>query len=116
MDELLERIEEALADPEFGSKAAKIRDVEAFKALFAERGIELSDEVAQGAIDKMVSIENGEELSAEDLDLVAGGGLGKKLSGHALIWGCTAAGAALGGPGGAVVGGVFGTYLACKYC
>lgn len=70
-------INEALKDETFIEKLAGAENKEQFAEIFRqEKGIELEAEAAQAAFNKIESIKKGEELSAEDLENVAGGFMG----------------------------------------
>ena len=67
-------IDEALADETFAKKLYGAENTEEFQALFRkEKGIEIDDEIAQDAFEKIVTVRNGGELAVEDLEDVAGG-------------------------------------------
>ena len=67
-------IDEAMEDEAFVTKLAAAESKEQIKELFQqEKGITLEDEAAQAAFDKAENIRNGGELTAEDLENVAGG-------------------------------------------
>ena len=70
----LNSIDEALADEAFVAKLAKAESKEEFQALFqSEKGIEIEDDSAKAAFEKVRNVREGGELSAEDLENVAGG-------------------------------------------
>lgn len=109
----LNSIDEALADEAFVEKLAKAESKEQFRTLFLnEKGIELEDEAAQAAFDKIENIKNGGELSAEDLEEVAGGSLlGSFMQAGAATgasWGTQLWGAGFG----TLLGGVVGARIA----
>ena len=101
-------IDEAMQDDEFTAKLAQAADAAEIKAIFLARGIEIDDVTAEAAFAKMESIARGDELTAEDLELVAGGCKNCYYS-------CTLAGAALGGlvggPGGIIIGAAVGSII-----
>ena len=73
-DNYFKSIDEAMEDEAFVGKLAKAESKEQIQALFLqEKGITLEDEAAQAAFDKAENIRNGGELTAEDLENVAGG-------------------------------------------
>lgn len=74
------KLEAILKDSEFSAKAAELTTMEELQALIASYGLDLSiEEVAyfcELVAKEKERVENGgEELSAEDLDDVAGGGV-----------------------------------------
>ena len=107
-EKMMIEIDEALKDEEFVGKLAEAGDIAEFKAIFLTKGIEIDDEIAQAAMAKMEAIRNGAELTAEDLEMVAGGC--KKCY---LIYtvGGAVVGGFIGGAYGAVVGGCIGSYI-----
>jgi hypothetical protein len=79
-EQVLNSIDEALADEAFVEKLAKAESKEQFRTLFLnEKGIELEDEDVQEAFDKLEYVRNGGELSAEDLEDASGGRRGWSL-------------------------------------
>lgn len=108
-EQLLTQMDEALEDQSFVDELARAADAAGIKASFQARGIEIDDAAAEAAFDKMSRVLGGEELSVEDLELVAGGCRG-------CVAFCTLAGAALGavgGPGGMLVGAAVGFTIGC---
>lgn len=83
--------------------------IEELKKLFAENGLVLDDDLAQVMFAKMTSIKNGDELTPEELEFVAGGKVNWKrvlYSAATLV----VAGAATGNPA------VFGLGCAAAVC
>ncbi len=111
-EEKLNRINDAIEDEAFAAKVKNAQNANEIKALFLERGIEVDDEFARGAYEKMEDLKNGGELTAEELEMVSGG---KKKSGFNwwlhCVFGAVVGGAAAGGPGGAVAGAIVGTII-----
>lgn len=70
----IEKIEEALKDDAFAARVADMTSVEEVKALFAEKNIELEDEIAEAVISKLENYKTTGELEEEDLAMVSGGG------------------------------------------
>ena len=101
-------IDEAMQDNEFTAKLAQAADAAEIKAVFLARGIEIDDVTAEAAFAKMESIARGDELTAEDLELVAGGC--KSCYFNCLIGGA-ALGALVGGVPGAVIGASVGSII-----
>lgn len=66
-------IDEALKDGDFCNKLAETTRAAEIKALFLEKGIEVDDELANAAFKQKERVLAGEELSEEELELVAGG-------------------------------------------
>lgn len=67
-------IDEAMEDEDFVGKLAKAESKEQIQELFQqEKGIALEADAAQAAFEKAENIRTGGELSAEDLENVAGG-------------------------------------------
>ena len=64
--------EELLTNEEFNQQVAAAKDAKEVVALFADKGIEVSEEMAQELFEQP---EASAELSADDLDDVAGGGI-----------------------------------------
>ena len=62
--------EELLNDEEFVDRFSNVTNAQEVVDLFADKGIEVSQEVAQEVFDRVADT----ELSADDLDGVAGGG------------------------------------------
>lgn len=115
-EKMMEAIDQALTDQAFCDTVAEAESAEAIKALFLEKGIEIDDTIANAAFEKKEKVLAGEELTPEDLELVAGGCKGC-FFGYTL--GGAAAGGAIGysvaGPagvfGGAVIGGAIGCII-----
>ena len=74
------KFEELLTNVEFNQQVAAAKDAQEVVDLFAAKGIEVPMEIAQELFEQPADA----ELSADDLDNVAGGGL----------WGAVAGGAA----------------------
>ncbi len=73
-EEYLASLDEAMTDRAFLDKLHDASSKEEIISLFSvEKGITLDDADAQAAIDKLEDLRNGGELSAEDLESVAGG-------------------------------------------
>ena len=64
--------EELLTNEEFSNQVAAAKDAQEVVALFADKGIEMPADLAQELFERPADL-NG-ELSADDLDNVAGGG------------------------------------------
>lgn len=70
-------INEALSDEKFLEKLRNAGSGEEIVKLFAdEKGIEIDAVDAQDAFDKLESLRNGDELTAEELEYAAGGFIG----------------------------------------
>ena len=107
----LESIDEALADREFMETLTSIQSKEQLQELFLKsKNIKIDDAVAQAAFDKYTKISSGEELSAEDLELVAGGCRNCQYYVATGMMVGALAGCA-GGPVGAAVGAIIGGTL-----
>lgn len=74
-EEYLNKMEEILREADFAEAAKNVHSMDELQKLFAERGLETGEDMVQAMFDKLVSIRNGEPLSEEDLELVAGGSL-----------------------------------------
>ena len=73
-EQYIEKFEEAMDDEDFAKKVANAESEEEIKELFlTEKGIEMVDEVVQAAFARMKEIENGAELTEEEMEAVAGG-------------------------------------------
>ncbi len=72
-DTYFETLNAALEDEAFAEAARNAANKEALVKLFAEKNIPLEDEAAQAIYDKLASLKAGDELSEEDMELVAGG-------------------------------------------
>ncbi len=72
-DEYVKSIEDALNEEAFAEKVRGAQSKEELTSLFAEKGIETEEEMVDAMFTKMNSISNGEELSEEEMELVAGG-------------------------------------------
>lgn len=96
-EEYYDKLDAILNDEEFAEAARNAESKEQLQKLFAERGLETEDEMVQAMFDKLVSIRNGEELTEEDLALVAGGGW-RRLVYSIGAAGLVVAGAATGNP------------------
>ena len=68
-----ESLNAALEDAAFAEAAKNAPSVEALAKLFAEKNVPLEAEAAQAVYEKLQSLKAGEELTAEDLEMVAGG-------------------------------------------
>ena len=74
IENLASAIDEAMTDEQFLEKLRSAGSKEEIVKLFAdEKAIALDDGIAQEAFDKLESLRNGEELTAEELEYVAGG-------------------------------------------
>ena len=113
-EEKLKSIGEALEDSAFAEKLRETQCADEIKAAFQEKGIEVDDEFAQSAFEKKEFLKNGGELSAEELEWVAGGKKSPFKAWLATVGGAVVGGA-LGGPGGAVAGAIAGTALYAMY-
>ena len=76
-DEYFDKFETLVSDESFAEEAKKAASPEELARLFAEHGLETEDEMVHAMFDKMIRIESGEELTAEELELVAGGKINK---------------------------------------
>lgn len=109
-EEKLSSISEAIEDKAFAAKVKGAHSADEIKTLFLDKGIEVDDEFARGAYEKIAYLENGGKLTEEELELVAGGKK-TRFSAWLTCVGASAAGGAIAGPGGAVAGAIVGTVL-----
>ena len=107
-EEFLNSIDEAMEDKDFVAKLKDAQNADEIKTAFLGKGIEIDDVVASSAFEKLDYLRNGGELTAEEMEMVAGG---KKTSFKG--WCFTTAGAVIGGivggPAGVVAGAAIGT-------
>ena len=69
--------EELINDEEFVDRFSNVTNAQEVVSLFADKGIQVSQEVAQEVFDRVADT----ELSADDLDGVAGGGwVGERIA------------------------------------
>lgn len=85
-EEYCEKLDKLLTNEDFAAAAVKAASPEELKELFAQNGLETEDEMVQAMFDKLRRIEAGEELSEEDLELVAGG----KISWRRIVYSAAA--------------------------
>lgn len=90
-DERIKMLELAMEDKEFEEKVANIESEAALKALFATKGIIMTDEEISAFCKKVRSMlnDNGDEISEDALDDVSGGGA---VAGLVFVGGCYVAG------------------------
>ena len=71
--EYLDKLDELIADESFTEAAVKATTTQELKQAFENHGVEAEDEMIQAMFDKLRSMEAGDELSIDDLEMVAGG-------------------------------------------
>ena len=113
-EEKLNSIGEAIEDEAFAAKVKSAQSADEIKTLFLEKGIEVDDEFARGAYEKLEFLSNGGELSSEELEMVSGGKK-TRFGGWCACVGGAAVGGYIGGPGGAIVGAIAGTAIYCLF-
>lgn len=115
-EDMVKSIDEAMEDEVFSAKLKEAQSANEIKALFQEKGIEIDDEVAGGTYERLEFFRNGGELTAEEMEMVAGGKT-KAVNkpgwvGYALTMGGAVAGAVvLKSPQGVVLGAAIGTAI-----
>lgn len=95
MDNRVEKIRELLADPTFGEELKNCEKLEDFQAAFQRNDVEMTLQETDSVL-LQVAAANGEELSAEQLEQVAGGILTSILVGAGCFAVCYAVGWAVG--------------------
>lgn len=73
------KIIELLNDEKFINNLESIKTMEEFRNAFAENGVEITVEEAEGLAKNLVAISKNGELNVEQLDDVAGGGFVQDL-------------------------------------
>ena len=95
MDNRVEKIRELLADPAFAEEIKNCEKIEDFQAAFQRNGVEMTLQETDSVL-LQVATANGEELSDEQLEQVAGGFItGALIIGGAYVV-CYAVGWAIG--------------------
>ena len=79
------RLEEALEKEEVLSKLADAADLEQFKAILADEGVDLTDEDVAAIMERLDEYKSNDELTEEQLNAVSGGCI---LCGIALVGSC----------------------------
>lgn len=97
-----EKFIDLINDETFQEKLKGLKDRDAIQTLFCENGLELTDEMLDGIMEKVAYYEEHGELDEETLEMVAGGGFITRVTAFAVF------GAGIGGVKGAIVGGVIG--------
>lgn len=76
MDERIKKIKELLENEEFGNEIKDLDSAEGFQAAFKAHGVELTlEEVDSVLVHAAIANGNGDEISEDELEQVAGGSI-----------------------------------------